>query len=382
MSMALTLARRGLGNVYPNPAVGCVIINAGTVVGRGWTMTGGRPHAEAVALENAGDAARGSVAYVTLEPCCHNGVTGPCTAALIRAGVKKVVISAQDPDCRVSGKGVQALQDAGIEVTCGVLQSEAETLNAGFFNSKLLNRPLVTVKLATTLDGKISLNKAGNQWITNSFTRRWVHKQRAMNDAIMVGSNTVVKDDPMLDCRLPGLERNSPIRVVIDRTGKLQDQHRLVRTASIIPTYVLTDNNRHTRLSHVQYLEVAGGPDFLRNSMQVLTQRLGITRLFVEGGGILVTELLKQELVDRFIWSRANKISGAGGADSIVDVGLLLGARCEFVKTQSLSFMTDTVDIFNVTYCPQRAETYSLAAGGYSTAEVSCSYAEKDRDLG
>lgn len=355
MSMALTLARRGLGNVYPNPAVGCVITNGGAVVGRGWTFYGGRPHAEAVALENAGDASRGAVAYVTLEPCCHYGVTGPCAEALIGAGVKRVVVATLDPDSRVSGKGVSALLNAGVEVKSGVLQKEAEALNAGFFNSKLLQRPLVTVKLATTLDGKISLNKAGSKWITNSFTRRWVHRQRSMNDAIMVGSNTVITDDPMLDCRLPGLERDSPIRVVIDRAGKLKPQHKLVETASTIPTYVLTDNDNRERLSNVRYLKVDGGLHFLQNCMRALTKRLGITRLFVEGGGILVTELLKQELVDRFIWSRASKISGAGGADSIVDIGLLLGERCVFTRTESLSFLADTVDMFDVTYCRQQA---------------------------
>ena len=377
MSMALTVARRGLGNVYPNPAVGCIITNGGAVVGRGWTLAGGRPHAETVALKNAGGAARGSVVYVTLEPCCHNGVTGPCTTALIQAGVSRVVVAARDPDYRVSGKGVKALLEAGIEVKCGVLQKEAETLNAGFFNSKLLNRPLITVKLATTLDGKISLNQAGSPWITNTFTRRWVHKQRAMNDAIMVGSNTVVKDDPMLDCRLPGLERDSPIRVVIDRSGKLKPQHKLVETASTIPTYVLTDNGDHLRLPNVQYLEVSGGQDFLRSCMHVLTQRLGVTRLFVEGGGILVTELLRRELVDRFIWSRASTISGAGGADAIVNVGLLLGACCEFAKTQSISFMTDTVEIYDVTYCLQQTSIDTSACRKHRAVGVSC-----NRDAG
>ncbi|ACZ48740.1 riboflavin biosynthesis protein [Anaplasma centrale str. Israel] len=351
MSIALRLARRGLGNTYPNPTVGCVITNgAGSIVGRGWTAMGGRPHAEVVALRHAGEAAAGSTAYVTLEPCCHRGQTGPCTAALINAGVRRVVIAALDPDERVSGKGAKSLSEAGVEVKLGVLQQQAEELNAGFFYSKTRSRPFVTVKLATTLDGKISLPSGDERWITNELTRKWVHKQRAMHDGIMVGSNTVVADDPMLDCRLPGLEEHSPIRIVIDRSGKLRAHHKVVATSDVVPTYIATDNDNHETLCAARYLKVGGKGDFLARTMSALTEELGITRLFVEGGGVLVTELLKRRLVDQFIWCRAAKVCGTGAAESI----LSLDARCHFSRVKTLTFMGDTVEVFRVSFADEQ----------------------------
>ena len=358
MFMALMLARRGLGNVYPNPAVGCVIVRNSIIVGRGWTFTGGRPHAEVVALNNAGNKAEGSTVYVTLEPCCHDGVTGPCTSALINAKVSEVVVAVQDPDPRVSGKGVKILRESGITVRYGVLQQQAEELNAGFFNSRIHKRPLITAKLATTLDGKIAVHGCYDMWITNDLTRKWVHKQRAMYDAILVGSNTVVSDDPMLDCRLSGLEQYSPIRIIIDRSGKLKPSHRLARTARVIPTYVLTDENSQDVIDDVKYIHIPGGPEFLPRAMNVLTTKLGITRLLVEGGGILITELLKKNLVDRFIWTRANKVYGSHSIDAISDLGKLPWNEYKFVKTGAISFGDDTVDIFDIKYGQHRCKDY------------------------
>ena len=351
MSLALRLARRGLGNVYPNPAVGCVIVRDKVIVGRGWTVVGGRPHAEVVALEQARGAADGGTAYVTLEPCCHERVTGPCTTALIQAGIKKAVIGVLDPDPRVSGKGIEILKKAGIHVKYGVMIHECEELNAGFFNSKTLARPLITVKLATTLDGKISFGLQGKErWITNDLTRRWIHRQRAMYDAIMVGSNTVLHDDPMLDCRLPGLSRHSPVRIVIDRTGKLKQHHKVVQTANLIPTYIIVENTSKCDLQGVKYVKVSGGEQFLHDAMCALASEIGITRLFVEGGSILVTELLKKRLVDRLIWTRAGKLSGTIGADSILDIGNNSPGGYKLIKTDSMSFHDDTADVFRVMY--------------------------------
>ncbi|MGN7661421.1 MAG: bifunctional diaminohydroxyphosphoribosylaminopyrimidine deaminase/5-amino-6-(5-phosphoribosylamino)uracil reductase RibD [Anaplasma sp.] len=347
MSIALKLARRGLGNTCPNPAVGCVITRMGSIVSRGWTAPGGRPHAEVVALRSAGAAAAGSTVYVTLEPCCHYGVTGPCVDELISAGVRRVVIAANDPDARVSGMGARALTKAGIEVKFGVMQRQAEALNVGFFHSKIRKRPFIAVKLATTLDGKIALPQIGERWITNELTRRWVHKQRSMYGGIMVGSNTVIADNPMLDCRLPGLEQYSPLRIVIDRSGKLCTHHRIVATAGVVPTYIVTDNYKHRIHGDVKYITVDTEQDFLRDVMRRLTWDLGITRLFVEGGGRLVTELLKRQLVDRLIWCRASRIYGAGVTASIADFDPSLGAPCRFEKVETLMFEDDTVDIFD-----------------------------------
>ena len=355
MSIALRLARRGLGNTYPNPTVGCVVTSStGSIVGRGWTAMGGRPHAEVVALRRAGEAAAGSTVYVTLEPCCHHGQTGPCTAALISAGVRRVVIAALDPDRRVSGKGARFLADSGVEVKLGVLQQQAEELNVGFFYSKTRRRPFITVKLATTLDGKISL-PSDDRWITNELTRRWVHKQRTMYDGIMVGSNTVVVDDPMLDCRLPGLEKCSPIRIVIDRSGKLCSHHKIVATSDIVPTCIATDNDNHEALRAVRYLRIRERGDFLVGTMNVLAEELGITRLFVEGGGVLVTELLKRRLVDQFIWCRANKVCGSKGVESILNLDELPTGHCHFSRVKTLTFMEDTVDIFQVLFASEHS---------------------------
>jgi diaminohydroxyphosphoribosylaminopyrimidine deaminase / 5-amino-6-(5-phosphoribosylamino)uracil reductase len=205
MRSAIALARRGLGTVAPNPAVGCVIVNNGTVVGRGWTQPGGRPHGETEALRRAGDAASGATAYVSLEPCNHWGKTPPCTEALLEARIGRVVVACEDPDPRVSGSGIRRLREAGVQVDIGLCADEATELNEGFFHRIRDGRPLVTLKLATSLDGRIALRTGESQWITGPTARSWGHGLRARYDAIMVGLNTALADDPELTCRLPGL---------------------------------------------------------------------------------------------------------------------------------------------------------------------------------
>nr|WP_196792408.1 bifunctional diaminohydroxyphosphoribosylaminopyrimidine deaminase/5-amino-6-(5-phosphoribosylamino)uracil reductase RibD [Ehrlichia canis] len=346
MSLALRIARRGLGNVFPNPAVGCIVVNRGIIVGRGWTQVGGRPHAEVVALNNAGYLAKGATVYVTLEPCSHYGKTGPCALKLIDAGIKRMVIAARDPDVRVSGNGIKLLRDANIDVKCDLMYKEAQELNVGFFFTKIKGRPFITVKLASTLDGKIALSNGNSKWITNQLTRNWVHKQRSMYDAVMVGSNTVVHDDPMLNTRIPGLECYSPVRIVIDRFGKICTYHNIVKTADIIPTYILTDDTSKTKLGKAKYLIVTGTDNFLKNAMKVISMKIGITRLFVEGGSILITELLKSQLVDRIIWCRSNKIFGANAVSSVGDLNILtLQNLYNFRKIDTLYFDDDVVDI-------------------------------------
>ena len=348
MSLALRLARRGLGNVFPNPAVGCVVINHGVILGRGWTQVGGRPHAEVMALNNAGKLAKGSTVYVTLEPCSHYGRTGPCALKLIDAAVKRVVIAARDPDVRVSGSGIKLLRNANIDVECDIMCKEARELNIGFFYSKIKNRPFVTVKLASTLDGKIALSNGDSKWITNELTRNWVHKQRSMYDAIMIGSNTVVKDNPMLNTRIVSLECYSPMRIVIDRFSKVCDYHNIIKTANVIPTYILTNDPSKVKLGDATYLVVNGKDDFLRESMKILAEKIGITRLFVEGGGILITELLKNNLVDRIIWCRSNKIFGNDAVPAVNDLNLLsLQHDYNFKKINTLHFEEDVADIFD-----------------------------------
>jgi diaminohydroxyphosphoribosylaminopyrimidine deaminase/5-amino-6-(5-phosphoribosylamino)uracil reductase len=198
MRAALALARRGLGNAWPNPAVGCVLVKEGRVIGRGWTQPGGRPHAETEALRRAGDAARGATAYVTLEPCSHHGRTPPCCEALAEAGITRVVMAMRDPDPRVNGRGLAMLRGAGIAVEEGLLEAEARALNAGFFRRIQAGMPVVTLKLASTLDGRIATASGESRWITGAAARREVHALRARHDAILVGSGTVLADDPDL----------------------------------------------------------------------------------------------------------------------------------------------------------------------------------------
>ncbi|MEO3435525.1 bifunctional diaminohydroxyphosphoribosylaminopyrimidine deaminase/5-amino-6-(5-phosphoribosylamino)uracil reductase RibD [Inquilinus sp. CAU 1745] len=321
MRAALVLARRGLGRVWPNPAVGCVIVGDGRVVGRGWTRPGGRPHAETVALEQAGEAARGATAYVTLEPCSHHGKTPPCAEALVQAGVARVVTAMQDPDPRVSGEGHARLSDAGISVETGLCAKEAEAVNAGFLTGIREGRPLVTLKFATTLDGRIATHRGDSRWITDEAARACAHLLRAEADAILVGSGTVLADDPLLTCRLAGLEDRSPVRVVMDSRLAVPLTSALVRTAGEVPTWLYTlkdapdERAAVLRDCGVEVVELAadraGRPRL--DALLADLGRRGITRLLVEGGARLSATFLRERLVDRIEWFRAPSVLGGDG---------------------------------------------------------------------
>lgn len=303
MQHALALAGRALGCVAPNPAVGCVIVSAdGRVMGRGWTQAGGRPHAETVALGQAGEAARGATAYVTLEPCAHFGQTPPCADALISAGVARVVAAVEDPDPRVKGQGFEELRAAGLEVVVGVLEREAAALNAGFFLRVTQDRPLVTLKIAQSKDGK-TIRKTGGKWITGEEARRFGHLLRAKHDAILIGIGTVLADDPELTCRLPGLEARSPQRIVLDTQLRLPTRSKLAATARQVPVLVMTaaQGGDALRAQGVEIEGVAKSESGGLNLGAVLRQlaRRGITRLLVEGGATVAAAFLEADLVDR-----------------------------------------------------------------------------------
>ncbi|MCF4164476.1 bifunctional diaminohydroxyphosphoribosylaminopyrimidine deaminase/5-amino-6-(5-phosphoribosylamino)uracil reductase RibD [Zavarzinia compransoris] len=329
MTAALTLARRGLGAVAPNPAVGCVLVREGRVVGRGWTQAGGRPHAETEALARAGVAAKGATAYVTLEPCSHHGKTGPCADALVKAGVARVVIATIDPDPRVSGRGVAMLEAAGVRVDVGCLECEAQAVNAGFFG-RLDGRPTVTLKLATSLDGKIATRTGDSQWITGEVARARSHLLRAEHDAVMVGVGTAIADNPQLTCRLPGLSGRSPVRVVADGRLRLPLTHILVRTARDVPTILFTNqgNPSERRQAYVkagvEVIELTGDglgrPDPAK-AMKCLADR-GITRVMVEGGGQLAASMVHADLVDRVYWFRGSCVIGEEGRPAVAALGL------------------------------------------------------------
>jgi diaminohydroxyphosphoribosylaminopyrimidine deaminase/5-amino-6-(5-phosphoribosylamino)uracil reductase len=316
MRHALLLAERNLGAVAPNPAVGCIIVDADRrIVGRGWTARGGRPHAETVALDQAGASARGATAYVTLEPCAHHGQTPPCADAMIAAGIARVVAATHDPDPRVSGKGFDRLAAAGVEVVRGACEAEARALNAGFFSRVEKGRPLVTLKIAETSDGFAAV--PGAKWITSEAARRHGHYLRATHDAIMVGIGTVLADDPLLNCRLEGMEDRSPLRIVVDSGLRLPLSSQLARSARQIPVLVLTavaKDSGDLREAGVEVVTLDKTPDGkvdLTAATRLLAKR-DLTRLLVEGGPELQRAMLTAGLADRLYLYRAPQRPGAG----------------------------------------------------------------------
>jgi diaminohydroxyphosphoribosylaminopyrimidine deaminase/5-amino-6-(5-phosphoribosylamino)uracil reductase len=353
MAAALGLARRGLGSVWPNPSVGCVLVRQGRVVGRGRTASGGRPHAETEALAQAGELACGADAYVTLEPCSHHGRTPPCAEALIRAGVARVIVGTEDPDPRVSGRGLKLLRDSGIEVQSGVMEEEAREMIAGFQCRIEQGRPLVTMKIAASLDGRTATHSGESQWITGGAARARGHLLRAQSDAIMIGSGTALIDDPLLSCRLPGLEDRSPVRVVVDSRLTLSLTSRLVASAREIPLWVLTGSgNSPERLAAfdecgVELIEVRRDPDGnvdLADALRELGSR-GLTRLLVEAGGHLAAALLRQDLVDRLAWFRAPLLIGGDGLPAAVSFGIdKLSAAPRWRRLSAACLGTDMVE--------------------------------------
>jgi diaminohydroxyphosphoribosylaminopyrimidine deaminase/5-amino-6-(5-phosphoribosylamino)uracil reductase len=322
MRAALTLARRGLGRVAPNPAVGCVIVKDGRVLGRGWTKPGGRPHAETEALAQAGEAARGATAYVSLEPCAHHGKTPPCADALIAADVARVVAAHGDPDPRVNGRGLARLREAGIAVTPDVLSAEARELNRGFLSRHERGRPWVTLKLAGSLDGRIATASGESRWITGAESRRRVHLMRAEADAILVGMGTLRADDPALDVRLAGLEDRSPLPVLLDPALSAPREARLLSGARPVLVLHAPGASAPARPG-VEREAVADGPGGLDVSevMRALARR-GITRVFCEGGGRLAASLAKAGLADEILWFTGGAAIGAEGLPSLGPLGL------------------------------------------------------------
>jgi diaminohydroxyphosphoribosylaminopyrimidine deaminase / 5-amino-6-(5-phosphoribosylamino)uracil reductase len=358
MRAAIALARRGLGEVWPNPAVGCVIVRNGRVVGRGWTQPGGRPHGETEALARAGAAAHGATAYVSLEPCCHWGKTPPCTDALIAAGLARVIIPIEDPDPRVSGQGIARLRAAGIVVETGLCADEAAELNAGFLLRVRERRPLVTLKLATTLDGRIATHSGESQWITGPLARDRAHALRASHDAVMVGSSTVIADDSLLTCRLPGLTHRSPVRVVVDSRLRVPLTARVVADARRVPTWFLTlrDGDRLRqdafRSCGVELIEVEadnGAGVEIGAGLRALAQR-GVTRLLVEGGSHLAASLLRAHFVDRLAWFRAPRLVGGDGIPAVAAFGLdRLGEAPGFERSSLIEAGDDVLETYRRT---------------------------------
>jgi diaminohydroxyphosphoribosylaminopyrimidine deaminase/5-amino-6-(5-phosphoribosylamino)uracil reductase len=330
MAAAIRLSRKHSGLTSTNPSVATLVVRddgvGPVIVGRGVTSIGGRPHAEAEALAEAGELAHGATAYVTLEPCAHHGRTPPCANALVTAGVSRVVGGASDPDERVSGKGYAILRQAGVEVVERVLVDEAADTMAGYLTRSLKKRPEVTLKLALSQDGMIGKPGEGQIAITGEVSRRQVHMMRAVSDAILVGIGTAIEDDPELTVRLPGLANRSPARVVLDRNARLPLTSRLVQTAREVPVLVATcaeaDPARKAELERAGAgflaTETFDGRVALPELLEDLAAR-GMSSVLVEGGAATAKYFLNEGLVDRIVLFRGAVVIGEGGLVAPID---------------------------------------------------------------
>ena len=328
MALALSLGARGLGRVWPNPAVGCVIVKDGRIVGRGSTADGGRPHAETVALEQAGAGAQGATAYVTLEPCAHHGKTPPCADALVAAGIARVVTALEDPDPRVAGKGHAVLQQAGLQVVTGVDRDGAKQSHSGFLQRLKFGRPMLTLKLASSFDGRIATASGESQWITGPQARRMVHLLRARHDAVLVGGGTARKDDPMLTVRGLGRMRQ-PVRIVATRQLDLPLGGKLAASANKVPVWICHGQDADPALLSVwqglgaklmpcETRQAKLAPDSILQALGAA----GLTRVFCEGGGGFAASLLKAGLVDEVVCFSAGLAIGAEGVAALGVMGV------------------------------------------------------------
>lgn len=350
MQHALRLAARQLGRTMPNPSVGCVIVQHGQIVGVGATGDGGRPHAETEALAMAGERAKDATAYVTLEPCSHHSKTPPCADALIQASIAHVVVACRDPNPQVNGQGIALLQQAGIAVTEGVAAAEAWALNEGFFRRIRENRPHVIVKIATSADGFIAHHDPANRWITDTAAREHGHMLRATHDAILTGIGTVLADDPLLNCRLPGLEDASPIRIVLNRKLRLPLESKLVQSAKNWPLWVITSPT-HATGEHANALKDLGvkilsqdpGEEQIRHLLSLLAAE-GITRLMVEGGQKTTASFLQSGLADWLYWYQAPATLGNG-------LRFEPPPLAESARKERISLGADHCDVYRLSSC-------------------------------
>jgi diaminohydroxyphosphoribosylaminopyrimidine deaminase/5-amino-6-(5-phosphoribosylamino)uracil reductase len=328
MSRALELAARGLGRTHPNPAVGAVVARGGRILGEGYHRRAGAAHAEVIALRRAGPKVAGGTLYVTLEPCAHFGRTPPCVDAVLKAGVARVVVGTLDPNPLVRGRGARRLRRAGIEVTVGVLGAPCRRVLAGYLTMVTAGRPLVVLKLAASLDGRIAIPTGGSRWITGAVARRRAHEMRNRLDAVLVGGRTIRTDDPRLTCRLPG--GRDPIRVVLDGQLRVSPRSRVIRVRSRAPTWIVTRPDAPARRAAAleragaEVIRVPGhGPVQLRRVMRELGRR-GVTSVLVEGGATVAAATLRARVADRVVLFLAPILIGGDGVPAI---GALMTSR-------------------------------------------------------
>lgn len=352
MALALALGRRGLGNTWPNPAVGAVIVKNGVIVGRGWTQPGGRPHAEAEALQQARRAAHGATLYVTLEPCSHTGKSPPCADAIIKAGIKRVVSAMEDPNPEVAGQGHERLRGKGITVDVGLGADEARRAHAGHITRIQQSRPYVTLKMALSADNKVGLAGRKPVQLTGEPAQDRVFQMRAQSDAILVGIGTVLSDNPALTCRLPGMTERSPVRVVLDAKLRIPLSLSLVSTVRDTPTWVFTslkaspiaEDILSQKGAKVFRVEEQNGRLDLDAVLTTLGEQ-GITRLMVEGGPTIAASLVAADLVDEAVLLHADKTVGETGIDPLE--GMPLSKLTQGMTSRGTERVgTDTLETF------------------------------------
>ena len=348
MRAALALARRGLGEVWPHPSVACIVAQGRRVVGRARTPAGGQSTAEVLALAQAGEAARGATVYLTLETGGAPGV-----ATLIKAHLGRVVIAMEDPDPRLASKGIEALRRAGIEVTTGLLADAAEELNAGFLRRVIDGRPLVTVKLTTSLDGRIATHAGEGKGIAGAESRAIAHRLRADSDAVMIGSGVALLENSDLTCRLPGLDHRSPVRVVVDGRLRLPLTNAMIAGAAKTPTWIVCRNdNPPQRIAAfldcgVEVIETVVNAErrvCLKSALRELGRR-GLSRVLVEGGSYLIAALLRDRLVDRLAWFHAPLLIGADGVAATAAFGV--DRLAQAVRFRPLEVEASGSDVFS-----------------------------------
>ncbi len=321
MWRALDLAEKGRPTTSPNPMVGAIVVRDGVIVGEGWHQKAGEPHAEPIALDAAGDLAKGATLYVTLEPCCHHGRTPPCTDRIIRSGISHVVAAMADPFPQVSGKGFETLRQAGISVTTGILEIEARKLNEAYLKRIATGVPWVTVKAAITLDGKMATRSGDSKWITGEAARAEAHRLRSMHNVVLVGIGTVLADDPLLTCRLPEAN-HQPWRAVLDSNGQLPITSQLVKTASVDSPVVqfVREDTKVPRLSdYVETIQVKGNDTGLDMSavLKSLADK-GANSVLAEGGPRVLSSLIRGGYADRAAIFIAPRILGDEEAPSFI----------------------------------------------------------------
>jgi diaminohydroxyphosphoribosylaminopyrimidine deaminase/5-amino-6-(5-phosphoribosylamino)uracil reductase len=355
MSVALSLAKRTKGATWPNPNVGCVIVKDDKLIGRGWTAPTGRPHAETQALKSAGAASANSTAYVTLEPCAHTGKTKPCTSSLIRANVARIVIATRDPDPRVSGQGLKLLKNAGISITEGILKDEACYEHFGFFNRILNGKPKITLKLATSLDGKIATKNNESKWITGERSRKLTHLYRMQSDAVMIGSRTAIMDDPSLNVRHI-TTKQQPAKIIIDTTLKTPLTSKIFQSANEFKTIICCGHNVDQSLVSIWINQgskiikcktnMDGKIDLIDAIKHLGT--IGINNIFCEGGASLATSLLKADLIDEFISMTSGLLIGANGRSVVGNFDNLSISKLPILKLrESYKYGQDVVSIWS-----------------------------------